>query len=292
MDLLIIFKDFSPKVLVNGQIRMTCPFRENHIGKSSFAAGDGSNSFFATPDSNTYHCFSCKAKGTLVRLLTTVFGASYYDAVEAVKLGEVEVKSKKEFELSTFWKVEAPIEFLDRGLKKETLLRHRLGYSKTGKEIIIPLYFGKELRGLKYRAINPGHKEARFWYSDDFYKIDYLYNYDLERSIRNGYTILVEGETDTYRLEDYDYDVTATLGTSLSEKQMLLLQKIPVIYLAYDCDISGINGMHKIYKEWGKNLNIEFLNYPADDPGNCSRRGFKKAFDNPCNYAEFKLYTI
>ena len=64
-SLLEIFAEFSPKVLSNGQIRMMCPFRDNHPD------GSGQMSFFINPSINAYHCFSCGAKGNLIRLLTT-----------------------------------------------------------------------------------------------------------------------------------------------------------------------------------------------------------------------------
>ena len=33
------------------------------------------------------------------------------------------------------------------------------------------------------------------------------------------------------------------------------------------------------------------MNYDAEDIGSCKYRAFKKAFDNPFNYAEFRLLT-
>ena len=43
-DLLEVFKDFNPQKMTNGQIRMECPFRENHPD------GSGRMSFFVSPD--------------------------------------------------------------------------------------------------------------------------------------------------------------------------------------------------------------------------------------------------
>ena len=51
-NLLDIFSEFSPQLMSNGQIRMECPFRENHTD------GSGKMSFFVSPDINAYHCFA------------------------------------------------------------------------------------------------------------------------------------------------------------------------------------------------------------------------------------------
>ena len=51
-DLLSIFSEYSPQLLTIGQIRMECPFRENH------SDGSGRMSFFVSPEINAYHCFA------------------------------------------------------------------------------------------------------------------------------------------------------------------------------------------------------------------------------------------
>lgn len=51
-DLLEVFKDFNPQKMTNGQIRMECPFRDNHPD------GSGRMSFFVSPDKNAFHCFT------------------------------------------------------------------------------------------------------------------------------------------------------------------------------------------------------------------------------------------
>ena len=112
-NLLDIFSEFSPQLMSNGQIRMECPFRENHTD------GSGKMSFFVSPDINAYHCFSCHSHGNLVRLLTTKFGVNYFDAMSMVRLTEYKPE-KKEFDLDIMWDMnELPKEFIDRGYTKE-----------------------------------------------------------------------------------------------------------------------------------------------------------------------------
>ena len=101
-----IFKDYSPVQMSNGQIRMECPFRENH------SDGSGRMSFFVSPDINAYHCFSCGSKGNLVRLLTTRFKVNYFEAVGLVRFTEYR-KEKVEFDLDVMWDFhKSPEEFM------------------------------------------------------------------------------------------------------------------------------------------------------------------------------------
>ena len=287
-SLLDIVKAHSPDIQANGQIRMQCPFRENHEGKYAAASGDGSKSFFISPDINAYHCFSCKEKGKATVLLQKRFGIPYFTAIEYVTLTETLIKERKEFELMIHWKIVPPKELIERGFSAETLKHFKLGYSK--KEIIIPLFMNKKLVGIKYRSLDRSSTYP-FWYSDGFHKEIYLYNYDLERSIKNGYTIIVEGETDTFRLFDYGYDVTSTLGTSLSDEHVEMLSKIPKIYMAYDSDNPGITGMHKAYNKLKRLTDVEFINYLAKDPADSTKRNFAYGFKHACNYGEFKILT-
>ena len=121
LSLMEIFKDYSPVQMSNGQIRMECPFRENH------ADGSGRMSFFVSPDINAYHCFSCGAKGNLVKLLTTRFKVNYFEAVGLVRFTEYK-KEKVEFDLDVMWDFhKSPEEFMHRGYSKDTLEHFRVG---------------------------------------------------------------------------------------------------------------------------------------------------------------------
>ena len=109
LSLLDIFSSFEPRLMSNGQIRMRCPFRENHKD------GSGNVSFFVTPSMNVYHCFSCRSKGNVVRLLTSRFDVGYFDAVELVKLTPYIPDDKKSFELDISWDTtKLPKEFIKR----------------------------------------------------------------------------------------------------------------------------------------------------------------------------------
>jgi DNA primase len=78
----------------NGQLRGVCPFRENHSNLGN--SGDGSNSFFMTPEMNSYHCFSCKAKGRLSVILIEKFGMTISEISEIISKSSNYFISKKE----------------------------------------------------------------------------------------------------------------------------------------------------------------------------------------------------
>ena len=118
-SLMDIFADYSPKQMTNGQIRMECPFRENHED------GSGRISFFVSPDKNAYHCFSCNEHGNLVNLLTTKFEVGYFDAMELVTISDFEKKDSPEFELDLSWRLIPPEDFLKRGFKKEINIKSK-----------------------------------------------------------------------------------------------------------------------------------------------------------------------
>ncbi len=285
MTFLNILKDFTPTILPSGQIRCRCVFRDKHTTGS---AGDGSNSLFLTPDKNVYHCFSCKSAGKITHLLQEKFDIPYYEAVELVNILPDEVK-RKELEVEEMWEVIPPDEFLMRGFSAKYLRSKKVGRNKKG-EIVIPLYDGHILKGIKYRLQFP---KRYFWYSEGFIKDHYLYNYNLTRSLETGYTILAEGETSTWRIEEeFKLDVCSSLGVHLSEWQVEQLSKIPKIYLAYDAeDLAGIKGMYRAYDKLHLHTEVLFINYPAADPAECGKRQFLKAFREAKNYAEFKFLT-
>jgi len=286
MSLLTVFAKYHPEVMSNGQIRSMCPFRENHTGTGT---GQGLESFRISPEINAYHCFSCHAKGNLIKLLTSDrFDVPAFEALTYVRLTEYkrEIKdsindTKSEYYIDFN---SPPKQFLDRGFSKELLKYFRVGSTDTENVAGIPYYdFHNKLQGIKYRNM----KSKDFWYSEGFQKEKYLYNFNPNAP----YMIVTEGETDTWRAHSWRYFVCASLGSSLSDDQAELLSKIPKIYLAYNTDLPGVRCTDAAYKKLYKYTDVEILNLPAKDIDDCTYRQFVNAFNNPVSYAEFKLLT-
>lgn len=279
LDLLHTFSEYSPQVMSNGQIRMMCPFRENH------ADGSGQMSFFVSPNINAYHCFSCKAKGNLVRLLTSKFGVGYFDAVEAVQITEY-TPEKPEFDLDVVWDFnKAPEEFTDRGFSAKTLRHFKVGLTSEG-DIIIPYYqsFTKpsELLGYQKRWYIPDRGVRN---NKGFDKRTYLYN--LDKSF--DYVVVVEGQSDVWRLYQYGYNAVAVMGSDLSFQQAKELYGFKKVYLAFDNDGAGRRATEIAYYILKNHVSVELVPYESKDPGECGKAAWIEAFNHSTDYIVYSM---
>lgn len=280
MKLLEILSDNSPSIQGNGQIVMQCAFPENHSVDSQKR-----KQMYLSPNINVYHCFSCGAKGRLTQLLSTRFDVPYYEALEMVHIDTYERKKRDDLsDVDYYWEYTAPEEFVSRGFTPEFLRTKRVGIGEKG-EIVVPMLWDGKLKGLKYRVQVPKRK---FWYSELFNKENYLYNGDKRYK---DYVILVEGETDCWTLEQWGFQVYGTLGTGLSDWQVEHIVKTKKVYIASDTDVAGVKAGNSWYEKLNRYTDVMFINYPAKDPGECTYRQFKYAFNNPVDYLEFKLLT-
>lgn len=237
----------------------------------------------------TGNCFSCHAKGNLINLLTSdMFDIPFFEALEYVRLTEYKKEIKDTINGSdSEYFIDfnrPPKQFLDRGFSKELLRYFRVGMTQQKNVAGIPHYnYKNELMGIKYRNL----EEKNFWYSEGYVKENGLYNFNPKAP----YMVVCEGESDSWRAHSWGYFACASLGSSLSEKQAEMLSKIPKVYLAYNTDMPGVRCTDGAYKLLNRYTDVEILNLPANDIDDCSFRQFKYAFNNPVNYATFKLLT-
>lgn len=280
IDLMDVFKEYSPQIMSNGQIRMECPFRDKHPD------GSGKLSFFVSPEINAYHCFSCKSHGNLVRLLTTMFKVNYFEAMNMVRLTDYTPR-KKEFDLDTMWDINnPPKEFLKRGYAINTLRHFRVG---TGEdcEIFIPYYtdFNRpfELVGYQKRWYSPSRRVRN---SKGFERANYLYNLDY----RFPYTILVEGQSDVWRLFQHGHNATALMGADISDEQIKKLSKFTHIYLALDNDEAGRRATEICYHSLKNETDVLLIPYTTKDPGEClSKDEWEDSFNSSTSYLDYSM---
>lgn len=278
--LIDVFSEFSPQLMSNGQIRMRCPFRENHKD------GSGNMSFFVSPDINAYHCFSCHSHGNLVKLLTTVFKVNYFEAVGMVRLTEYKPE-KKEFDLDVIWDFsKAPKEFVHRGYTRDCLRYFRVGITDEGA-ILIPYYkdfkHPRELLGYQQRWYEPTRRVKN---SKGFDKKSYLYNLDYSKD----YTILVEGQSDVWRLHQFGYNACALMGSDISPEQVSLLSRFKRVYLALDNDIAGRRGTEICHSLLKNHCDVMLIPYDSDDPGNCTDKdSWDSAFRDSTDYVVYSM---
>ena len=283
-SLIDIFREagLEPKQQSNGQIRMKCPFRDNHKD------GSGQMSFFVTPDKNAYHCFSCHEHGNLIRLLTTVFGVNYFEAVGLVRLTD-HTPVKKDFDLDLSWDINLPPdEFLSRGITEETLRHFLIGTDPEGR-IVIPYYrdFNNPtlLLGYQTREYRGDLRIVRN--NKGFNKDVYLYNYCPKEF---SYVVLVEGQSDVLRLYQFGYNATALMGSHISDAQVKMLSKFDKVYLALDNDIPGRRATEEVYASLKDHVSIRLVPYTTSDPCDCTvKRDWETAFVNSTDYMQYTL---
>jgi DNA primase len=269
------------KRLPNGQYRGKCPFTDNHTGKS-----DGSNSFFMSPEHGTYHCFSCKDKGSMLRILIREFEMSFSEAIKLVTYEKDYVKRKETVELMVDWST-PPTKYLERGISKKTLAYFKVGsyVDDFGREVTtIPQYKDKVLEGVIYLLKSKGSR--KMWSSPDFDKSTHLYNWDNAKHYKS--VILVEGQCDLWRLVQWGYkNVIALQGTAITTEQFKMLTTFDEIFSALDNDEAGITASELAYRLLSPYVKYKFIPYNAPDPDIESRENFSFALKNVKSYAEF-----
>lgn len=276
--LMDVLSELSPTIMSNGQIRCQCPFRDNHTD------GSGRMSMFLSPEINAYHCFSCGVHGNLVRLLTTRFSIGYFDAVGMVKLTDYKSEAK-EFDLDRMWEIRPPDVFMERGYTPETLKHFRVGITDADA-ILIPYYkdfsHPTELLGYQERWYVP---DRRVKNSKGFDKKSYLYNFDTDYD----YVILVEGQSDVWRVFQHGYNATALMGADLSSRQVKMLSRFKRVYLALDNDEAGRRGTEIAYHLLKNHTDIMLIPYPTKDPGECPKKEWDAAFTDSTDYIEYSM---
>lgn len=282
-------------------LRGNCPFRENHDDKS-----DGSNSFFLHPSKNAYHCFSCGAHGNASRLLLKIIGSSFADVMKLItqSVSDMVLPPKTENDLIKVGdapKIIAfsspPENYLERGYDLETLKKFKVGGEVTDKSeycVHIPFFLDEErtqpitVKSVHYDILSTGRFVRKYAVYDPKLPKGFLYNLP---SVKGSAVILVEGESDVWRLSQYGYDNVVSLGTSnMSEEQADLLSVFSSIYIMLDTDWAGIKGTEVIYsrlKEY--QMHIFFCMLDSPDPGDSGRREVIRSIREARNYLAYSM---
>ena len=279
--LLDILKDYNPTLMSNGEIKMDCPFRENHPD------GKGHDSFFISPDKGLCHCFSCGKGIKLFSLLTVKFELSVSEALDISTPTIEDYHKDKPWEMDISYEVTPPKEFLGRGFSKKTLGHFKFGYTEDGW-ILIPFYerFTKLSKLIGYQKRKQIHGKRVVINSKGFKKADYLYNLDTSYD----YVIVVEGYSDVMRLYQFGYNAVALLGADISDWQAEQIRKFQHVYLATDNDNPGRRAIEKLYFALKDHTDVMLIPYPTKDPGECiSKKIWDKAFFSATDYVTYSL---
>lgn len=279
MDLLIdIFSDFNPRKS-GDQVRMECPFTEKHLD------GSGQMSMFVSPDINAYHCFSCKSKGKLTSLLVSKFGLGLSEAYTHVDitayLSGKKIDKKEKIIEDIFYELTTPVMYRNKKRKypEEVMRKFRVGETKN--KVIIPHIEDGRVIGYVQRD-----KKNPVKYSVDFKRGSYLYNH--KTGLRSA--IVVEGQADVWRLNEWGLHAVGLGGTEYSERIInLLREEYDELYIATDNDLAGIKCANKLYLDLHKHVDVSFIEYEGPDPDTSTKDSFYEGYKNPKNYFDFKM---
>lgn len=240
-------------------------------------------SFYISPEKGHMKCFACGYYSTIFDFLLDS-GASIDDALEYLREAD-EREVVREFKDDVILGRAIPKSFIDRGFTKKTIKHFEVGYNALEKCVTIPLKLSNNLRGVYYRVY-----PKTIWFSKSFDRESYIFNF-----YKTKKRIYVEGPTDTMMVfQNGSLEVSCTLGTEISKRQLRMMSSHEQIDLAYDFDLAGIQAMYYIYYKLNNQVEINVIPYRADrgdknDPGNCSEAAWKKGVQNTQPFVLFDL---
>jgi hypothetical protein len=285
IDFAQLFRDYGIDFIqpVSGWVNVDCPIC-HHTGSRGYKGGFNTYGGY-------YNCWACGGTDSKY-VLATLLSINYAD-IDALLIeygGHVSAQDKIKCNHATH--TELPCDYLDEHCKKYINKRNfdadyleekykLVGMTYTGEfagRIIIPIFYrgklvsyqGRSLLGkntdvLRYMTlskedsvVNPKH---------------ILYNLD---NCKNDYAVVVEGAFDNWRFGD---DCCATLGTSTSpEQRLLLVKKFSKVFLVFDPEKEAQERANKL----GKRLSalgmkeVEVIDTELDhDPGDMTEKEIK-----------------
>lgn len=232
-------------------------------GRCPLHSGEGSDTFHVDTAQQVFHCFSCRAGGSVLDLVAAVEHCGLREAAEklsgwrAMPAMPVDLRPcARKRTVTEKIKSLPPLGFRLRGvdwrhpylhardIRKETAVAFGVGfYSGPGlmqHRLVIPIedeagqvvgYCGRALDG----------SEPRYKFPPKFAKSQLLFNLHRAAATHQQRVIVVEGFFDCLKVYQAGFrSVVALMGSSLYEKQYrLLVQQFRSITLMLDGDITG-----------------------------------------------------
>ncbi len=235
-------------------------------------------------EQGTFFCFSCHKVSDLVELVMHTSGRSYFECVRFIKSKEKEMDLEKQINQQLYIKPEFVAydelilkrlynnlltfskgkEYLSyRKISQNSWTKFCLGYSEKQDMVTIPVhspdgvpigFVGRSVEGKEFKN-TPGLPKSKT-----------LFN--LHRVKTSGKVYVVESSFDAIRLDQVGFPAVATLGATVSNAQIDLLQKYfnDIIVIA-DNDEAGGNMMKRILERLGSRVSVIKLNKKYKDIG-------------------------
>lgn len=265
----------------NGEVYVDCIFCDDQKHRLGINVNTG-----------VMHCFNCEERcgdkesvtnskrKTYVKIADNAGITEKYTVEKTDKLIDKKAKHKKKYQTELpkayepLWKEVNDREgrralryTFSRGVTKEQIKHHRIGFCITGRyafRIIFPIYYAKSLHGFVARDFT-GSSELKYLNSDGEKDI-----YNLRRvRRRKDKAILVEGVFDVLAVERAKlkkYDVIGGLGSKLKPSQYRLLSTYNKIVVWAEPDDAGVKGTIKRAQALQKEGVKIYVVIPDQDP--------------------------
>lgn len=230
-------------------------------------------------DSGLWLCFSCGAKGNMVRLQRHFGGQPVEYTLDGLdrSLADLERPPEDVCKRPVSWLAQWPMtaegaEWLDaRGITAEDRATWRLGWDVAEQAVTIPLWAldGEHVLGVIRRKLRPAAHQPKYRYPAGFRISHYLFG--AHRLVNRDHIdtlVLVEGSLDAMRVRRHH--VAAVLGSSVSPTHVRLLRVLAPkrIVLAFDNDPAGRHAVQRAIRLLrGHRLVVPTAWHERKDPG-------------------------
>ena len=275
---------------VSSDYLIFCPFHGNH----RTPAGEVDKS------SGIFFCFSCHKACDLIELIMHTSGRTYFEAARFIKSKEsnttieqdIDRQLKKEPEFVEFDEftikrlnnaaLESPRAiryYQGRSITKGSVQKFLLGYSDKRDMVTIPVHSPD---GMCVGFVGRSVEGKEFKNSPKLPKSKTLFNIHRVKSSRQVY--VVESSFDAIRLDQCGMPAVATLGASVNNTQIDLLQKYfnDIIVIA-DNDEAGSGMRDRLVEKLGPRVTVLQLEKQYKDIGDMDDESIKNlrvGFDN------------
>lgn len=254
-----------------------CPFH----GNSRTPAGE------INEESGTFFCFSCQKVADLVELVMHMTNRSYFEAirfinskstginienivnqklVEQPEFVEYDKSLIERLHLSAMSSDRAKKYFLGRKITTESIQKFELGFSENQDMVTIPMHAPN---GMPVGFVARSVEGKDFKNTPGMPKSKILFNLHRVKSSRKVY--VVESSFDAIRLDQCGFPAVATLGSSVSNPQIELLQKyFNDIFIIADNDEAGDGMAKRLQEKLGNVVTRLQLNKEYKDIGDMS----------------------
>lgn len=260
-----------------------CPFHSN----TRTPAGE------VDKTSGKFFCFSCHHVADLVELVMTTSGRTYFESVRFIKNKEVDSDLEKDINKALYVKPEfiqfdelilkrlhknvydsnkAKAYYSYRKINADSIIKFGLGYSEKQDMVTVPVhspdgvaigFVGRSIEGKEFKN-TPGLPKSKT-----------LFN--LNRVKTSSRVYIVESSFDAIRLDQVGFPAVATLGATISNAQIDLLQKYfnDIIVIA-DNDEAGSGMKDRLIERLGSRVSVIKLDNKYKDIGDMEDEDIKK----------------